>query len=344
MFATPSVSLIDVGINAAPLAAARTGVGRYIAGLLDALAALRPEGVSARPLFSPGAPARGLRPLVKRLPFAYDLADAARAVVLERERRRGLTVYHETNHAAPLFRGPVVLTVHDLSTVLHEGTQEPARARHFARALKQHAREAARVIVPTEAIAREACEHLGVARERVRVIHHGVDARFTPGAEPRQGFVLHSGAHDRRKGVETLLAAMPRDAELVLAGPGHLPAPGVRALGYVSDGELLQLYRTCAVLVLPSLYEGFGLPLIEAMACGAPCIASDDSALVEVAGGAALHFPRGDAQALRLLLDRVLGSADLRAELARKGIQRALNFSWRACAAQHAQAYREAAG
>ena len=318
-------------------------MGRYIAGLLDALAALRPEGVAVRPVFLPGAPARGLRSVVKGLPGAYVLAEAARSVLLERERRRGLTVYHETNHAAPDFRGPVVLTVHDLSTVLHPDTQEPARARHFASALRRKARDATRVIVPTRAIAREVCEHLGVREERVRVIHHGVQARFTPGEKARDGFVLFSGAHDPRKGIDTLLAAMPRDAELVLAGPGHLPAPGVRAVGYVTDQELLALYRSASVVVLPSLYEGFGLPVIEAMACGTPCIASDDPALLEVSGGAALHVPRGDARALRSALERVLGDGKLRGELSEKGLARARDFSWRDCAAQHVEVYREAA-
>jgi glycosyltransferase involved in cell wall biosynthesis len=336
--------LIDVGINAAPLAAARTGVGRYIAGLLDALAALRPEGVRPRPLFLPGAPARGLRAVVKRLPYAYLLAEAGRAVLLERERRRGLSVYHETNHAAPDFRGPVVLTVHDLSTVLHEDTQEPARARHFSRSLLQRARLAQRVIVPTEAIAREVVAHLGVEARRVRAIHHGIDARFTPGPGPRGKFVLFSGAHGLRKGLDTLHQAMPAEAELVLAGPGHVPAPGVRALGYVSEDELVALYRSAAVLVLPSLYEGFGLPLAEAMACGTPCIASDDPALLEVSGGAALHVPRGDSSALRAALLRVLGDAGLREELSARGLARARDFRWSDCAARHVEAYREAAG
>ena len=122
-----------MGINAAPLAAARTGVGRYIAGLLDALAAAKSDNLRARPLFLPGAPARRMRTFIKRLPFAYSLAEASRAAVLWRERP---SVYHETNHAAPPFRGPVVVTVHDLSTLLHPGTQESARARHFARRLR----------------------------------------------------------------------------------------------------------------------------------------------------------------------------------------------------------------
>jgi glycosyltransferase involved in cell wall biosynthesis len=322
--------LLDVGINAAPLAAARTGVGRYIAGLLDALAAAKPDGVRARPLFLPGAPARGIRGLVKRLPFAYPLADAARAATLLRERP---SVYHETNHVAPAFAGPVVVTVHDLSTLLYPHTQEPARARHFARRLRR-ARSAARVIVPTEAIGREVVEHLGVRRDRVRVIHHGVDARFAPGSVPRKGFVLYVGDDGPRKGLPTLRAALPQDVELKLAGPGH---------GYIGDDELLALYRGAAALVLPSLYEGFGFPLAEAMACGTPSIASDDPALLEVSGGAALHFPRGDAGALQVLLRRLLRDRALRDELSRKGLERASAFRWDHCAWLHAEVYREAA-
>jgi alpha-1,3-rhamnosyl/mannosyltransferase len=327
--------VLDVGINAAPLAAPRTGVGRYIAGLLDALEALRPQGLHARALFLPGPAQRGLRGVVKRLPFSYALAEAGRAALLERERQRGLSVYHETNHAAPMFRGPLVLTVHDLSTVLQPRTQEPARARHFARALVSRAKNATRVIVPTEAIAREVCEHLEVKRERVKVIHHGVDSRFSPGLEARGRFVLYTGDDGPRKGLATLRAALPEGVALKLAGPGH---------GYVGDHELLRLYRTAAVLVLPSLYEGFGLPLLEAMACGTPCIASDDPALLEVSGGAALHFPRGDADALRRTLEQLLDDAGLRTELSRKGIARARAFRWDDCARKHVEAYREAAG
>jgi O-antigen biosynthesis alpha-1,3-rhamnosyltransferase len=323
--------LIDVGINAAPLAAVRTGVGRYIENLLEALRAV--PGIRARPLFVPGPTARGLRALLKRVPGAYALAERRRAKLLEQE--PGLSLYHETNHAAPPFRGPVVLTVHDLSTVLHPRTQERARARHFGRALRTRARDAARVIVPTQAIASEVIAELGVPSERVRVIHHGVSSLFTPGEAQTRSGVLYAGDSGPRKGLPVLRAAMPSGASLICAGPGH---------GFVSDEELLRLYRTCAVFVLPSLYEGFGLPLLEAMACGAPCIASDDPALVEVAGGAALHFPRGDPSALREQLQRVLADGALRLDLSIKGIARAQAFSWAESARQHAQVYREALG
>jgi glycosyltransferase involved in cell wall biosynthesis len=305
--------LIDVGINVAPLAAARTGVGRYIEGLLGALADI--PDVRARRLFAPGPAARGLRPFLKKLPGAYFLAEQRRSKLLERE--KGLTLYHETNHAAPAFDGPVVLTVHDLSTVLHPETQERARAKHFAYSLLANARKADRVIVPTQAIANEAIDHLKVRPERVRVIHHGVDPRFAPGSAPRKRFVLYAGDDGPRKGLGTLRAAMPP--------------------GFVSEEALVELYQMCGVFVLPSLYEGFGLPLLEAMACGAPCLASDDPALVEVAGGAALHFPRGNVAALNELLKRKFPQRN------EQGVERAKQFTWEKCGRQHAEAYREAA-
>jgi alpha-1,3-rhamnosyl/mannosyltransferase len=297
------------------------------------------------PLFLPGRAARGLRGPVKKLPGAYLLAELLRA---ERLRRAHVTVYHETNHAAPRFDGPVVLTVHDLSTVLYPHLQESARSRHFARALLGRARKARRVIVPTEAVAREVVAHLSVPPGNVRVIPHG--PTFDSLGLQRERYVLYVGALDPRKGLLTLLDALPEGVELVLAGPLDR-APGavrariggrVRATGYVDDAQLSDLYARAAVLVLPSLYEGFGLPLLEGMATGTPCVASDDPALVEVSGGAALHFPRGDAGALRLLLLRVLEDEALRRDLSARGLERARAFSWERCAREHLEAYREA--
>ncbi len=322
-----------------------------------------------RPLFAPGAAIRSpgglaarafaaIRSAAKRLPAAYALADAARAAALATEQRRGLTVYHETNHAAPPFAGPVVLTVHDLSTLIVPQTEEPARVRHFAPALRMHARDAARVITPTEAIARQVVERLGVSAERVRAIPHGVDARFRPAgpsASPVPGrYVLYVGALGPRKGVDTLLAAwrtlpepVRREHALVLAGPLQRLDPaaleGAVRLGYVRDDELPPLLRGAAAFCYPSRYEGFGLPLLEALACGVPSVASDDPALVEVAGGCAVHAARGDAESLADALRRVLEDHVLRAGLMRKGPAHAAQFTWERSARAHLAAYREAA-
>jgi len=164
------------------------------------------------------------------------------------------------------------------------------------------------------------------------VIHHGVDARFAPGGEERSEFVLYTGDADRERVSPPSGPALPEGVQLRTAGPG---------LGYVTDEDLLALYRRAAVLVLPSLYEGFGFPLAEAMACGTPCIASDDPALLEVSGGAALHFPRGDAAALPSCSGACWRIASCVTTFPGGEWSGPRPFRWDRCAALHVEVYRE---
>jgi glycosyltransferase involved in cell wall biosynthesis len=188
---------------------------------------------------------------------------------------------------------------------------------------------------------------LGVAAEQISVVYPGVaPALRGTAAEPieRDRFILFVGSNERRKGIDVLLAAMKRvwstgeEIRLVLAGEGHerplVPSDRIESLGRVDDGTLAALYRACAVFVLPSLHEGFGIPVLEAMACGAPVVCSDAGGLLEAAGDAALVVPSGDADALAAAILRVLRDEHTASDLRTRGMRRAADFTWRSSAEQ----------
>jgi glycosyltransferase involved in cell wall biosynthesis len=191
-------------------------------------------------------------------------------------------------------------------------------------------------------------ERMGVAAERVRVIHLGVDLdRFRPDGGERRPFLLYPAARWPHKNHERLfeaLALLRRDdpeLTLVLTGAGHegKPTPaGVDVRGRVSSDELVRLYRTAAVVVFPSLYEGFGQPPLEAMACGCPVASSDAAALPEVCGDAARYFDPTSPEAIAEAVAEVLRRRD---EFARRGLERARAFTWDECARRHDAVYRE---
>jgi glycosyltransferase involved in cell wall biosynthesis len=208
----------------------------------------------------------------------------------------------------------------------------------------------------SEATREEALRHLDVPRTRLAVIGAGVGPEFRPPAAPdpallarlglRPGFLLYLGAGDPRKNEGALLAAFARlPPALRAAHPlaiGHVDPAGLRAaaraaglagheftaLPFVPDADLPGLYASCALLVFPSLAEGFGLPLLEAMACGAPVIASSLSAMPEVVNRADALFDPRDPAALAALIERLLGDPAARADLAAWGRRRARDFSW----------------
>jgi glycosyltransferase involved in cell wall biosynthesis len=202
-----------------------------------------------------------------------------------------------------------------------------------------------RIVIAISEHARETLiERLGLEPDRVRAIHFGVDhARFSPGEDAREPFLLYPANRWPHKNHERLFEAFARlrrersELRLVLTGSGHDgPAPeAVEARGRVSDDELVDLYRRAAALVFPSLYEGFGQPPLEAMACGCPVAVSDLPPLREVCGGAAVYFdpldPDDIARAAIEAIDR--GGAS--------GPGRAAGFTWDECARRHESVYRE---
>ncbi len=190
-------------------------------------------------------------------------------------------------------------------------------------------------------------ERLGLPEDRVRAIHLGIDhERFRPGTEPRGEFLLYPARgwpHKNHARLFAALALLRRERpglELVLTGYEGAVPDGVRSLGRVSQDELVRLYRTAAALVFPSLYEGFGQPPLEAMACGCPVACSDAASLPEVCGGAARLFDATSPEDIATAVDDALRRSH---ELSLLGLARAATFTWEATARAHDAVYREAA-
>ena len=260
-------------------------------------------------------------------------------------------VHYPLTVPIPRVELPSVLTLLD---VQHLDLPElfPRGERLFRRlAYDRAARRADRVIVISEWARGRVVERLGLDRERVHAIHLGVDQeRFTPApAVRREPFLLYPARPWPHKNHARLFEAFADVREqrpelrLVLTGVGHDPArlpERVETRGGVSADELVALYRRAAALVFPSLYEGFGLPPVEAMACGCPVAASNAGSLPEVVGDAAVLFDPTDPRSIADGIEEALGRAD---ELASLGLERAAAFTWDATARAHDRVYEAAA-
>jgi glycosyltransferase involved in cell wall biosynthesis len=269
-----------------------------------------------------------------------------------------------------------VVTLHDLAFLLYPETHTPASRRYYA-AAGESARRAERVIAVSQRTASDAVRLLGVDPSRMRVVHEAAAPAFGP--RPREElaqvarrlrldalvddgkpYVLFVGTLEPRKNVTLLLEAFARvrrhvDAQLVIVGArGWLDAPIFEAharlgvadaahlVGWLDERDLAVLYSHAGVLALPSLYEGFGLPLLEGMACGAPVVASNAGPLPEVAGDAAVLLAPRDADVWADALLGVLTNARRAADLRARGFRRAASFSWDDAAAATRDVYREA--
>ena len=288
---------------------------------------------------------RRARTIPERL-VAMTLA-AARPGPLRRHLEGADVVHYPLTIRIPPVPAPSVVTLQDVQHV--DLPQLFSRAERAFRLLAYHrsARSAQIVVVPTAFVRDRAIELLGLEQHRVRVIGYGVDhARFAPAGEPREPFLLYPARswphknHVRLYEAFTLLRRERPELRLVLTGGGDFGAvpEGVDVSGQVSDGELVSLYRRAAALVFPSLYEGFGLPLLEAMACGCPVACSDIPSLVEVCGDAARTFDPDDPEAIATAVAAVL---DDPGPWQARGLERAAGFTWERTAAAYEGVYRE---
>lgn len=329
------------------------GTGRYTAELLRALAGTVPPGwrlSSAVARHRDVEPARiaGVEgPRVLPLPPRALVAAWQAGVPLW---PGGQAVHAPTPLAPPRTgRGRcLTVTVHDTVPWTHPQTLTPRGVSWHRSMIARAARRADAIVVPTAAVGAE-LSRLVDGRAEIRVVGHGMTAALTdpsgppPDLPPR--FVLAVGTLEPRKGIDVLIQAvgsLAADVALVLVGqPGWggldpvalarehgLAEHRLRLLGRVSDADLAHVLRRADVLAAPSLAEGFGLPVLEAMACGVPVVHSDAPALTEVAGGAGVTVPRGDWRALAAALTEVLGSRSRAQELVTAGRSRAEMFSW----------------
>jgi glycosyltransferase involved in cell wall biosynthesis len=350
----------------------RSGVGHFVAEILDALPAegavsLVPYALSLRArLAFPG----GLPPGTRLLPIPAGAAVAAWSRLDRPAADRWLSparVIHGTNYVAPPSRHTAtVVTVHDCSFALYPELCSSA-VRRAAGALRRAVGRGAWVHTPSRLVAEEAATILDT--DRVVAVPHGVP-RLALGAAPLGGtvgdspFVLALGTLEPRKNVPRLVQAFGpvatahRGLQLVLAGAegpdlaaveearaalGSSLSRRVRLIGYVDDRSRATLLSRASAFVYPSIYEGFGFPVLEAMAAGTPVVAGKGGAIPEVAGNGALLVDPYDVDAISEALTRVLDDEALRDELVRSGRRQAGLYSWRAAASGLADLYRRAA-
>ena len=321
--------MIRAAVDVAPLVQTRAGTARHVRGLLGALAGRVGIEVEQRSFGGSGRAAS-----VARDTWWY-YAGLPRSA-------RNVDVLHCTTFRGPR-RAPVpfAVTLHDLALVRHPELF-PRWHRLSGRAgIGPVARAADRVLAVSDFTRREAVELLGVPEERVTVIGNAVEPVFSPEGPVAAGeYLLAVGTLEPRKNLRRVEDAAARlGAELRVVGArgwGDVVTPGWA--GEVSDDELAALYRGARALVFPSLYEGFGLPVLEAMASGTPVVTSRGGATEEVAGGAAVLVDPLDVESIAAGVE---DACSRRAELRARGLERASAFSWRSVADAVEQVWRD---
>lgn len=320
-----------VGIDARKIA--DYGIGTYIRGLLREIDyvvfaprdAEIPRGLEHVPVDAPHYSVRELITLGRA-------ADRAK-----------LDLFHAPHYVVPFTKVPVAVTIHDLIH-LHQPQRNPLAKPYARTMLRRAVRKAAVVLTVTNAVKTQLESELGA--RNVVVTPNGIDEVFSP-APMKKSHFLFVGNDKPHKNVGTLVEAFAGvdNAKLILAGAQferYANRENVVVRGFVSTEELVRLYRSAIALVMPSLEEGFGLPAAEAMACGTAVITSNDPALVEITGDAALHVDARSAGELAEAMTRVANDASLRDRLASRGLERARFFTWKRCAEATRMAFEAA--
>ncbi|MGC9359367.1 MAG: glycosyltransferase family 4 protein [Anaerolineae bacterium] len=371
---------LHVGLNAQLLSSEsgyrNAGVSQYIHWLMTMLPRVSPDvrftafggaetpdysGWEIRAAFMPGHSSMAR--------VAWEQVALPRAV-----RRAGVDVLHSPVYAGPLLYGrPQIVTLHDLSFYLFPHLFPPARRRYLQRMTRATTRRADAVIAVSESTARDAIEILGLPSERVHVIPNGVNPELHPPSDDDivalrtrydlpERYVLYLGTLEPRKNLPTLIKAYGlarrsgiQHGLVIAGGKGWYDEPiyeavriagleeDVRLTGYVPSEHLAALYGAADLFVYPSLYEGFGLPPLEAMACGTPVLVSNVSAMPEVMGKAGVTVNPRESKEIAEAMLSLLADEERRRTLAKAGLERAARYSWENTARLTAALYREVA-
>lgn len=327
-----------VGVDVAPLVQDAAGTARWIRGLLGELE--RRQDITVTRL-GWGGPGRWTAVARDVLWYPFLLPRQARNAQVD--------VLHCTIYRAPRrSRIPVVVTVHDLAVLRHPGVMTSWTRLYGRTGLRRTIRAATRVIAVSEFSRREVAELCDVDLDRIDVVPNAVDPVFVPdGPRAAGSYALAVGTVEPRKN-------LPRAAEAARLSGIELRVVGARGwgdvrvddgsvvwLGRVEDDELAALYRGASCLVYPSLYEGFGIPVAEAMACGTPVVTSRDSAMADVAGDAAVLVDPEDARSIAAGMEEAVRRVG---ELRSLGLERARLYTWARAADCAEAAYRKAIG
>jgi len=373
-----------IGLDGIPLTKLKTGVGHYTFELARALALAAPQDefqlisptsspASIKNFHEPGVPSnlQVIQAEVNSMSRHWWTIGLPWHI-----RRNPLALFHGTNYDVPLLGScPTVLTIHDLVSYAHPETLLPRSVRRARYRLPIMARRATMIVTPTSVVRLEVCERLRIKPEKVVVVHDAPRGCFRPLA-PNQSlattrrlgidddFLLFVGTIEPRKNLLTLIRSFENvlkntslRPQLVIAGEegwltdelfGYVKVRDfgdrLRWTGYVSDDDLCALYSSCRAFIYPSIYEGFGLPPLEAMACGAPVISSSIPSIREVLGTAARLVLPTDAAALTKSIIELWENSAERQRLSEAGQARAAEFSWESTARQTREVYEAALG
>jgi glycosyltransferase involved in cell wall biosynthesis len=367
-------------MNGWPLLSPHTGIGSYVRNLAESLQKMDDmeasffygRSISSEIRQVPVANITKYKSWVKKfVPKPYEVMRGIQQFYFSRGANSGeFDIYHEPSFKPLNFRGPTVITVHDLSPIVFSETHPADRVADFKKNLPKSLKKADKIITDSDFIKNEIIRDYGFAN-KITTTLLGVSAEFRPREIHEisetlsrfnlgyKNFILAVGTIEPRKNLLTTIKAYQKLKQnfkakfpLVIIGmkgwqnsdfDNSLQGSdmtGINILGYVSQPDLLNIYSAAGLFVYPSLYEGFGLPILEAMASGVPVITSNRASLPEVAGDAAITIEPHDVDALADNMLRCLDDVDFSKKMTQKGIDRAKEFTWDRCARQTVGVYK----